>query len=291
MTNEAGDRRSESRGGRARPAGERRAIVAGLIVSGLAHVLLIVLYPFFTAPYPRGLPSLPPPAPAPEPDGMQVVRIIEIVTPDPVALADPVELAPPVDPVATVEAPDFEERVPVRFERYESAADRLRPGRGDSRLWQPIDPEAGAPSAEHVLETMLAIAIRASNDSLAAAIEAARASTDWTHTDADGGKWGVSPGKIHLGGLTIPLPFGFRGPVDYNGDRAEMAFRLADIERAASTAIVRRTWKERREAMKRRREELRALKLRGEGKDQGKGKGSIPPVVKPDTTSSRPGRR
>ena len=288
MTNETGDRRSESRGRRSRRRREHRAIAYGLVVSGLAHLLLIALYPFFTAPYPRGLPSLSPP-PAPEPDGIRVVSIVETASPEPVDPADPVEIESPDDPVAIVEAPDFEEDIPVELRRYLSAAERLRPGRGDPRLWEPIDPALAAPSPEHMLETMLALAIRASNDSLAAALEAARASTDWTRTDADGGKWGVSPGKIHLGGLTIPLPFGFGPPPDYNGDRAEMAFRLADIDRAASTAIVRRTWKERREAMKKRREELRALKQRGEAKERDGG--VITKVVKPDTTSTRPGRR
>ena len=289
MTNRAEDRRSEPRRGRARRRGDRRRIVAGLVVSGLAHLLVIVLYPYFTAPYPRGtlVPMAPPPTA--EPGGIQVVQIIEVVTPETADPAEPVEIETPEEFVEEVETPDFVEEEPVRFHEYRSAVERLRLGEGDPRLWRPIDPELGAPPPEHVLQTALAYAIRASNDSLAAAIEEAMAATDWTHTDDEGKRWGVSPGKIHLGDITIPLPFGFGPPPDYNGDRAEMSFRLADIDRAASTAIVRRSWKERREAMKKRREELRALRQ----KEKGKGKEEVgkPPVVKPDTTSSRPGRR
>ncbi len=287
MTNRADDQRSEPRGARARLRAERRGVVTGLVVSALAHLLLIVLYPFFAVPYPRGLPnSFPPPA-APEPAGIEVLQIVEIITPETEAPPDPIEIEAPEEPEVAVEVADFEEELPVEFHQYLSAAERLRLGPGDPRLWRPIDPELAAPSPEHVLETLLAIAIRESNDSVAAAIEAARAATDWTHTDGEGKKWGVSPGKIHLGDITIPLPFGFGPPPDYSGDRAEMAFRLLDIERAASRGAVQRSWKERREAMKKRREELRALRQ----KDKGKEKDAKPPVVKPDTTSSRPGRR
>ena len=287
MTNRAEDQRSEPRRRRARLRGERRGVVTGLVISALAHLLLIVVYPFFTVPYPGGRPNPFPPTPAPEPAGIEVVQIVEIATPETEAPADPVEIESPEEPEVAVEVPDFDEETPVEFHQYMSAAERLRLTPGDPRLWRPIDPELAAPSPEHVLETLLAFAIRESNDSVAAAIEAARAATDWTHTDAEGKRWGVSPGKIHLGDITIPLPFGFGPPPDYSGDRAEMAFRLLDIERAASRGAVQRSWKERREAMKKRREELRALRQ----KDKGKEKEAKPPVVRPDTTSSRSGRR
>ena len=287
MTNGAEGRRSEPRQSRARRRGERHGIVTGLVVSGLAHLLVIVLYPFFTAPYPGGLPIPFPPPPAPEAGGIQVVQIVEVVTPEAVDPTDPVEIEPPDAPEATPEVPDFEEEQRVQFHRYLTAVERLRLGEGDPRLWRPIDPSLAAPTPQHVLEVRLAVAIRDGNDSIAAAIEAARALTDWTHTDDEGKRWGVSPGKIHLGDITIPLPFGFGPPPDYNGDRSEMAFRIADIERAAGTAAVRQSWKERRESMKKRREELRALKQKGKEK----GKGAKPLVAKPDTTSSRPGRR
>ena len=289
MTNRAEDRRSKPRRGRARRRGERRGIVTGLVVSGLAHLLLIVLYPFFTVPYPRGTPIAAPPPPAPEPGGIQVVQIIEVVTPDTEDPPDPVVIESPDDPDEAVEVADFEEEQPVRFRPYASAAERLRLAPGDLRLWVPADPSLAAPAPEHVLEVRLATAIRAANDSMAAAVAAEMAATDWTYTDDEGKRWGVSPGKIHLGGLTLPLPFGFGPPPDYNGDRSEMAFRIADINRAAGRAAVLQSWKERREAMKKRREELRAL--RQQRKEKEEGKVAKPPVIKPDTTSGRPGRR
>lgn len=287
MTHEAGDRRGRPRPRRARRRGERRGVVTGLVVSGLAHLLFVVLYPFFAVPTPGGV-SFPLQQPsASEPGGTQVVQIVEVVTPEAEDPADPVEIETPEDPGIEVEVADFEADRPVRFQRYLTAAERLRPGRGDPRLWIPIDPALVAPTGEHLLETRLALAIRSSNDSLAAALEAARAATDWTHTDDEGKKWGVSPGRIHLGDLTIPLPFGFGRPYDYNGDRAEMAFRIADINRAAGAVAARQSWKERREVMKQRREELRALKQQ----EKGRGADAKKTVVRPDTISSRPGRR
>lgn len=290
MTNRADDRRSKPRRGRARRRGERRGIVTGLVVSGVAHLLLIVLYPFFTVPYPEGVPVAAPPPPAAEPGGIQVVQIIEVVTPETGDPPDPVEIESPDDPGEAVEVADFEVDQPVRFEPYVSAAERLRLSPGDLRLWVPPDPSLAAPSMEHVLEVQLAIAIRDANDSMAAEIAAAMGATDWTYTDDEGKRWGVSPGKIHLGGLTLPLPFGFGPPPDYSGDRSEMAFRIADINRAASTGAVLQSWKERREAMKKRREELRALRQQRKAKEEEE-KVAKPPVIKPDTTSRRPGRR
>ena len=217
------------------------------------------------------------------------MQIVEVVTPETEEPPDPVEIESPDDPDEAVEVADFEVDQPVRFEPYMSAAERLRLSPGDLRLWVPPDPSLAAPTLEHFLEVELATAIRDANDSMAAAIAAEMAATDWTYTDDEGKRWGVSPGRIHLGGLTLPLPFGFGPPPDYNGDRSEMAFRIADINRAASRGAVLQSWKERREAMKKRREELRAL--RQQRKEKEEEKVAKPPVIKPDTTSGRSGRR
>lgn len=45
------------------------------------------------------------------------------------------------------------------------------------------------------------------NDSVAAEAEARARALDWTTTDAEGRRWGISPGQIHLGSVTLPLPF------------------------------------------------------------------------------------
>lgn len=271
---------------RRRPSrrGNRRRLLVALAASALVHLLLIVLYPFFSGRYPaRSL--VPYQEPPRETGATQVIRIVEVSTPEAGDPDDPVELEPSERPEIDVEPPDFGEDLRIgRTPRYLTAVERLRLGPTDRRLWRPVDPALAAPTPEQILNLEIAAAIETGNDSAAAAAERARRALDWTHTDEDGRRWGVSPGKIHLGDLTIPLPFGFGPPPDYNGDRAEWAFRMADIQRAASTLAVLRSWEDRREAMKKRRDELRALRERERAKE----KDVVPPVVRPDTIPGQP---
>ena len=283
MTHEVGDQH----GGAGRRESRRRANrlpwLVGLLVSALGHVLLVVIYPFFSARRPElaDLPALPP---APSAEGMEVVRIVEVVNPEVGDPDDPTVIRNPDAPAVTPEVPSLEVTPRVRFPGpYRSAAERLRIGEGDPRLWQPIDPALAAPSPQQLLELRLLALIEQANDSSFAEAERLAEAMDWTHTDDEGRRWGVSPGKIHLGDIEIPVPFGFGPPPDYNGDQADWAFRMTDIERAAGTLAARQSWKERVEVMRRRREERRA-----EEEDE---KARNPPVVKPDTTSIGPGRR
>jgi len=287
MGNIVTDQRGEPQRSRSRHRGDRRGTYAGLAVSTLAHLLLVVLYPFFSGRHPVGPPA-PYQPPARESEGMRVVRIVEVPSPDVGDPGEPVEMEEVEEVELDAEAPDFDEEFRVGFPdrpRYPSALERLRLSPGDPRLWSPVDPELAALSADRILALDIAIALEAGIDSAAAEAERARRALDWTRTDEDGRRWGVSPGKIHLGDLTIPLPFGFGPPPDYTGERAEWAYRMADIDRAAATLAIRRHWQDRRAAMKKRREELRALKDKKEKEDVGL------PVVRQDTIPGRPGRR
>ena len=284
MKNTVTDQPGDWRRRRQRRRGNRRRLLVALAASALVHLLLIVLYPFFSGRYPtRSL--VPYQEPPRETGATQVIRIVEVSTQEAGEPDDPVELEPSERPEIDVEPPDFGEDLRIeRTPRYLTAVERLRLGPTDRRLWRPVDPALAAPTPEQILNLEIAAAIEAGNDSAAAAAERARRALDWTHTDEDGRRWGVSPGKIHLGDLTIPLPFGFGPPPDYNGDRAEWAFRMADIQRAAGTLAVLRSWEGRREAMKKRRDELRALREQERAKE----KDVVPPVVRPDTIPGQP---
>jgi len=284
MKNTATDRHDEAQRRSWRRRRDRRGRYVAFAASAFAHILLVALYPFFSGRHPAG-PFSPYRPPVREAEGMRVVRIIEITGPEVDAPGDPVELAGVEEPEVVADGPALARELQLqspRLYRYPAAWERLRLGRGDTRLWRPIDPELAAPTPEQILELRIAAAIEAGNDSAAAEAARARRALDWTRTDEDGGRWGVSPGKIHLGDLTIPLPFGFGPPPDYTGDRAEWAFRMTDIERAASTLAARRSWEDRRAAMKKRREELRALKEKETKKDVELR------TVRPDTISGRP---
>lgn len=253
----------------------RRPLVAGLALSALGHLLALVAYSF-AGPAPGEPPPFVRPSAA-APAGTQVVRIVEIDTPSGEP-EDPVRIDDPNPPDVQLQPPELE--VDPRdwtLPRYRSAAERLRSRPGDARLWMPLDPALVELTAHEILELEIKIALEAMHDSAAAQAERARAALDWTRTDEDGNKWGVSPGRIHLGKITVPLPFGFGPPPDYTGDRADMAFRIADIDRAAGSVAARRSWKERAEIMKRRREERRKAEEEQAGEKQAQTQ------VKPDT--------
>ncbi len=250
----------------------------GLALSALAHLLLVVLYPFFggTRHDPAGVPVRPA---VREVEGMRAVQIVEAPGAEVGDPNDPVEIEDPGRPDVAPEVPDLEEEIEVYIPgRYPSPGERLRVGEGDPRLWHPVDPELLTPTPDELLRLRIAAAIETASDSSLAEAERLAASLDWTHTDDEGRRWGVSPGKIHLGDMEIPLPFGFGPPPDYNGDQADWAFRMADIDRAVGTLAVRMSWKERVEVMRRRREARRA--------EEEAEKENTPPVVRPDTTGA-----
>ena len=280
MSKKAGDRRlPPSRHALRRQAG-RRPLLAGLLVSLLAHGVVIVLYPFFSAVRPEVgvIPLLPP---APEAPGMRLLQIVEQTQPEVGDPDDPTEIEDPAEPDVTPEARTFEDWRIDLPERYRSAAERLRVGEGDPRLWAPLNRELVEPTPDQLLALRILAAVEASNDSAAAVAERLAQDMDWTYTDDDGKRWGVSPGRIHLGDVEIPMPFGFGPPPDYNGDQADWAFRMADIERAAGTLAARRSWRERMEVMRLRREARRA--------QQEEERRAA--AVRPDTTSGAPRRR
>jgi hypothetical protein len=107
-------------------------------------------------------------------------------------------------------------------------------------------------SEEEILRLRFVAQLEAANDSAALAAERASAGTDWTYTDEDGKTWGVSPGKIHLGDITLPMPFNF-GASPMQRERAEdRLWAWDEIERGAASGAVNNSWKERDRAIRER---------------------------------------
>ena len=179
-----------------------RALAVGVILSVLIHVLIVWLSPLVIRYMEEGTGVLPTPLPVLVPsEGMQalIIRVTE---------------APALEPEPRRE-PQPEPRRVTREPtagRGLSAAERLRPRVGDWRLWvvPPLIRRPDATPAERAAEVRarLYAAIEANNDSLAAELAREAEALDWT-VGEEGKKWGVSPGKIHLGGVTLPLPFIF----------------------------------------------------------------------------------
>ena len=132
-----------------------------------------------------------------------------------------------------------------------TAAERLRPRAEDLRYWAPVDPERTALTREEIMRLRFVAELEAANDSASAAAEAARKAMDWTYTDEEGKRWGVSPGKLHLGDLTLPLPaFGMSA-----GQRERAEDRLwawDEIQRGAESGQLLRSWKDRDQAIRER---------------------------------------
>lgn len=161
----------------------------------------------------------------------------------------------PAQPRAEPAAPDEEDRVPARpstgvpsdpVPGFPDPANPIVPppaeptggsgsGRPNSvfdRLSRPSDPrvfgppaEAPAPTGPEAARARLATRIREMNDSIAVEQEAQRRATDWTVKGEDGKRWGVSPGRIHLGDFSLPLPLNFTPPP---GRRDEINQRVRD---------------------------------------------------------------
>ncbi len=177
-----------------------RILSIGLVLSVLFHILVVRLSPlifrylepdvgFYRVPSPIMVPA----------EGMRVVEVEITESP-----SEPAREPDPRPEELPLEQPS------VVFERV-GAAERLRPRVGDWRLWMRPPYTRLDPTDEERLADVMArlyAAIEARDDSLAAELLREAEALDWTIGEGDS-KWGISPGKIHLGGLTLPLPFYF----------------------------------------------------------------------------------
>lgn len=221
----------------------------------------------------RLVPVPPPETPA-QPDdalrGIEIVTMREVVEEAPAEEPAPVPEVVPEEPAVEPEPPAPEPaEVPrpappaepadeeVERIRGATAGERLRPRMGDPRLWAPIDREYTELTDEERAELMLHGMIRTWSDSVAVAAALRADAMDWTHTDEDGRRWGLSPGRLHLGDFSIPLPFQFQSPAAHRERNAQRQWELDDILRGAAAAEVRETWAERAREIRERMEEDR----------------------------------
>ncbi len=145
-----------------------------------------------------------------------------------------------------------------------SAAERLRPRVGDWRLWvvPPISDTRTDLTREErnaLLRARIYAALEAYDDSVAAALAAEAEKLDWT-VGEEGSKWGISPGKLHLGGVTLPLPLIF---APHPATQRQLEGRMSDwqaIQRQAGQGVIDDTFKDRIEAIRERKAKEEAEK-------------------------------
>lgn len=125
-------------------------------------------------------------------------------------------------------------------------------------------PPAGQPAAAvgpEAARARLADRVKEINDSIAAERLAAERATDWTFKDKDGKRWGISPGKLHLGDVTIPLGQSAFAPAPGRRDEFNALVRnWNEIEQQASRAVVTDNIKERVKAIRERKDKEREAK-------------------------------
>lgn len=239
--------RSGRRTVRERVGRERRVLRAGLLVSVLLHLVAVGVIGGLLERRPE-----PPPPPAPllaePPSGMRAVRIT--VSPS----------APTTQPVVEPRRPEDEAREEVELRVPDiavaapaddrTAADRLAPRLVDPRLWRPVVLIPRDATLADV-QARVDAALELLSDSALADAEARVRATDWTVRDGEGGRWGISPGKLHLGKLTLPLPLYYTE--EWDPERGEWY----DLEAQVDRALILESFEDRVRAIRERRDRER----------------------------------
>lgn len=253
-----------------RRSAERRALLVAVVASGVLHAAALLFIAFEPKSDPRAVP----------------VPVRPLINIQPVMRA--FDIAPVAMDAASIETQLSERRVPppvprlpspwdapqalpgaaapTPADRGASARDRLQYRMGSPEVWRP----QGAPppkemSPDEVVRARVASQLQEYNDSVSGESAARARATDWTVKDGDGGKWGVSPGSIHLGSITLPLPFALSTPP---GRRDEVAGRIrswTEIQDQAARAETREVFDERVRAIRERAERERAQRNESTG--------------------------
>jgi len=187
-------------------------LYVGLAISFALHLLLIGLASRWLEPPDHVEPVAVDPMVVQPDAGMRVVTLADETSPAPAedGAETPLRPEPPAPAAAVVTEPEDED-AEDRPGEVRTAAERLAPRLVDPRLWEPMVLLPREPTFQDV-QDRVAAAMEMLSDSALADAERAMRARDWTVEDRAGGKWGISPGKLHLGSVTLPLPLFF--PVD-----------------------------------------------------------------------------
>jgi hypothetical protein len=236
-----------------------RVAAWGLGVSVGLHLLLFLLSPtLFRVDVTRVAGT-----PASDPEAVAAMQMIDpVISADAPAEPEEVVVEAPAPRPATRPAPaePTPGADPSPADPGEPAAERgdpFAPGFRDGRLY--VAPREVAPAEEELTEHeryMLHFQARidAINDSIAGVTAREAAGTDWTRTDRQGRRWGVSPGELHLGDVTIPLPTGFQAPREREDEARERARTREEIDRQEQDRQIREARDERNRRAAERRE-------------------------------------
>lgn len=259
-----------------------RALIWGLGVSVGVHFLLLLVYPALVDRMEAHLPEIHRPDPELVDPGVELVLLDELTDlpeePEedelpqevPVDSPPPDPDLPPAEPAEEVGVEPGEEEVdePGPMDEDEvrrHVAELLRPQTPDPRLWRPDGQAYLELSDEERARLMIYGMMQDWNDSVAVAAALSEGARDWTYTDEEGRRWGLSPGRIHLGDFSVPLPFSFETPPGLRDRANRQQWINEDIARGAAAAAIRETWAERAQEIRRRMDEERERERSGGG--------------------------
>jgi hypothetical protein len=247
-------------------ASHRRALAFGSGLSGAVHLLVIILYSLGVTEWGPTENTLGVESTARPFAGMRVVQVVEITAAEDEAPEEDPEPVLEIEPEPEVQTLGPEVVAGPADEGLEEERDRrgvvraaevLRVRSSDHRLWRAALPELFELTEAERLQLELAGLLEAWHDSVAIALASESALTDWTMTDEDGNRWGVSQGKLHLGSLTLPLPVQFGGTTWQRERASRRAWEDADILNNLNSQAARASWGERAKAIRERKDRQR----------------------------------
>jgi hypothetical protein len=246
---------------RPRPRDPRWLGPAGIAASVLLHVVAFLLFRFTAPNWADAMEDARAERASTPARGMRVVQVlptadasaerIRVADPEPQLEPSRSLLPVPIVPPRITFGPRSASRDPG------SLSARTRPRSDDPRLWNLPAPPMPLPSELDVALAPLYARLGAIADSMYAAGVAAERALDWTVTDENGNKWGFSPGKIHLGPITLPLPFGFSPPPGRRDEYNNRVDGWTAIQRQAGQAAILEAIEERAKAIRARMDSTR----------------------------------
>lgn len=231
-----------------------RALPWALGISLLAHVLLILFVSRLLYLSERGFLGLPPEM-VRRPEGIEVVDVPAPELLEPLTEPERPDIRPGEQEVIQVVPGEPDEAGVAEAEperRGLTNAERLRAQFTDRRLWVPYPDEpwpAHVADAYARADSAVRALLRVWLDSLSLTEEQRRRATEWTFGEGDE-KWGISDKGLHLGDITIPIPFGalFGYSMSPNAQKTrEMIRQFNEIRQQDIETDIR---KERDEALK-----------------------------------------
>lgn len=129
--------------------------------------------------------------------------------------------------------------VESRSAPMDGVAGSLEPSRQRSRQgFQAVIPRDAERTSAEVIDSIIKTAVQPGNDSAARMRRARRNAVDWT-VDVRGERYGVSPGELHLGQITIRVPLVFAEPLSFDSDRRRSSRWVTEDTRSHAAQAVR----------------------------------------------------